>query len=93
MGRKTFIAWITTGKPRAVGLDINVIIARIAEETGIQAERITGHERIRAVAHARQAVMLACHRAGHSKAAIGRALNRDHTTVMHGIKVAMARGG
>ena len=68
MSRKTFITWIATGKPRAVGLDINVIIARIAEETGIQAERITGHERIRAVVHARQAVMLACYRAGHSKA-------------------------
>lgn len=42
----------------------------------------------RDIVHIRWAIAREAHEAGFSYAAIGRALNRDHTTIMHAIKVA-----
>lgn len=55
-------------------------------------DELTGPGRDYRRAHARQAVMLAMHETGrYTLPEIGRALHRDHTTVMHGIKRARER--
>jgi chromosomal replication initiation ATPase DnaA len=54
-------------------------------------EEFKSPARIRDVSWPRQDFMLAAHRKGYSLSEIGRFLNRDHTTVLHGIRQAEAR--
>jgi chromosomal replication initiation ATPase DnaA len=54
-------------------------------------EDFQGPERHRPIAWARQDFMLSAERAGYSLSEIGRFLNRDHTTVLHGIRAAKKR--
>jgi chromosomal replication initiation ATPase DnaA len=61
------------------------IIEATAALYGVTPDHLTGPDRTRGIAQARQAAFSAAHQEGHSIAAIGRAFNRDHTTVMHGL--------
>jgi len=67
-------------------------ITEYCERTGIPRDVLMGRTRRRAVAWARQELMLDLHILdGLSFAKIGRKLNRDHTTVMHGVRAAASR--
>lgn len=71
--------------------DVTRLIDVVAEATGFTADQILSHTRGGAVEKARHLVMFEAHAAGVSKAAIGRAMNRDHSTVLHGIRKEQAR--
>jgi chromosomal replication initiation ATPase DnaA len=62
-----------------------------AWEYGISPSDIFGYSRRANIAEARQRVYLECSKAGATLAAIGRAMNRDHTTIMHGVSAARKR--
>jgi chromosomal replication initiation ATPase DnaA len=66
----------------------------VSEETGIRLAEIYGHSRVPKVVMARQLVMYICYeRHGLSYPAIGHALNRDHSTVLHGVRAERIRRG
>lgn len=67
-------------------VDIRQIVNAVAEATSIPAWVIYSKKRDKKFAHARQLVYYLAHRHGMSFSAIGRAMRRDHTTVMHGVK-------
>lgn len=67
------------------------IISGVAFKEGISVQQIKSRSRKRRFAWPRQDAMLACSRAGYSSTQIGRVLDRDHTTVLHGIQAAEAR--
>lgn len=93
MSRASFIASIT-GKPqRPVYPDIASIIRAVSREMDCPEDRITapGKGRVDA-SRARQEVMRRAYATGHySLPEIGRALGRDHTSVLHGIRAASQR--
>lgn len=74
-------------------ITIGNIINAITVETGFSSDHLRGPRRSRPVAHARQhAFLLAYELCPHlSLVMIGRAFNRDHTTVLWGLKQARAR--
>lgn len=61
------------------------IIAQVSRATGVSADAILGDSRVANIAAARQMVMSIAQRQGMSTTRIGKLLQRDHTTVMHGI--------
>ncbi len=66
---------------------IEHIIGLVYEETGVEPRFITGKSRVPRIARARQMVMfLAREYTDFSYPRIGKALSRDHTTVMHGVR-------
>lgn len=65
---------------------IRDIIERVSFSNGLTVDEITGPAKQRRFVQPRQAVMSLAAQAGFPLAMIGRALNRDHTTVMHGIR-------
>ena len=67
--------------------DIDLIVTAVAEMTGVSYLRIKGGGRDRRTARARQLVMYLAGKGGWSSPAIGRALHRDHSTVLYGIGV------
>lgn len=67
------------------------IIANTAMRFGVSSSDLAGPSRKRPIANARQDAMLHLHQQGWSYASIGRLLNRNHTTVMHGVARARAR--
>lgn len=69
------------------------IARRIAEGTGISYDAIMGRPRDAVVSEARQVVMFEAHEAGISYSAIGRALGRNHATVISGVKREAERRG
>lgn len=63
-------------------------ILAVSREFRIPLPRLLGERRAREIARPRQIAMwLAVRATGSSLPQIGRALNRDHTTVLHGIGV------
>jgi hypothetical protein len=70
---------------------VHDVVVSVAAETGVGVRDIYGNRRGQAIAHARQLAMYIAARGGVSMSAIGRALNRDHTTVSHGIKAEEKR--
>ena len=60
-------------------------INRAAEHHGVTVAEIKGRSRLGPAAAARQDVFLALREAGWSFPRIGRAMGRDHSTVMHGV--------
>jgi chromosomal replication initiation ATPase DnaA len=70
-----------------------IMAAWIAHKNGLTVDHFKAHDRHRPVAWPRQEFMLAAHEAGYSMPEIGRFLNRDHTTILHGIRQARARRG
>jgi chromosomal replication initiator protein len=67
------------------------IMRATAEAAGIDAAALRGPDRRRAVAWPRQVAMALCRRRGVSLGAIGLAFRRDHTTVLHALRVVEAR--
>ena len=65
---------------------IRAIIRDASVLTGIPVPDIIGHKRTKEFVRVRQAVMWEARRQGYSLPQIGRALNRDHTTVIHGLR-------
>jgi chromosomal replication initiation ATPase DnaA len=63
------------------------VVAYVEYLTGVSRGRILSRSRDRNTARARQMVMWKARQKGYSLTAIGRALNRDHTSVLHGIRV------
>jgi chromosomal replication initiation ATPase DnaA len=63
----------------------------VAATTGVPAKLILGTERIRPIAAARHELMVRLWAEGNSIAQIGRLLERDHTTVIYGLRKAMGR--
>lgn len=72
---------------------VSQILGCAAEAMGIALEHLIGPRRARVLAWPRQVAMLVCvEMAPHaSLPQIGRAFNRDHTTIMHGVKAARLR--
>jgi chromosomal replication initiation ATPase DnaA len=70
---------------------IKNIVDAVAEETGIQARYIVGLSRRAQVSEARQLVYYLANQSGITSADIGRAMNRDHSTVLSGIKAEEKR--
>jgi chromosomal replication initiation ATPase DnaA len=67
------------------------LAAFIASAYGLTVDDFTGPCRKRHVAWPRQEFMLAAHEAGYSMPQISGFLNRDHTTILHGIRAARKR--
>ena len=65
---------------------IEAYVAQAAWEAGVPRATIRGKSRIRPIAHCRQFYMWLAVQNGHSQASVGRAFNRDHTTVAYAIK-------
>lgn len=72
-------------------IDLWSVIWRCARKHGATQEQVLGSSRLKHVAAARHEVFLALREAGWSFPAIGAAMNRDHTTVMAGVKKAQER--
>jgi chromosomal replication initiation ATPase DnaA len=72
---------------------IRAIVRQVAKLTGIPQEDILSPKRDRATARARQMVMWKARQEGHSFPAIGKALQRDHTSVLHGVRAINRRLG
>ncbi|GAU86007.1 helix-turn-helix domain-containing protein [Bosea sp. BIWAKO-01] len=70
------------------------IIAAVASETGITIDAIKGEQRVAAIAQARQlAIWRVAAETQLSLSEIGRQFHRDHTTVLHAIRVINQRRG
>jgi chromosomal replication initiator protein len=65
--------------------DAHDVLARVAQFYRVTVEKLLGPHRHRAVARPRMIAMLLLHERGMSLHAIGRAVRRDHSTVVHGV--------
>lgn len=65
---------------------MDLITAQVAGRAGLSIKALRSPRRTREIAHARQRAYLILHDAGYSFPQIGRYFNRDHTTVMFGVK-------
>lgn len=65
--------------------------ALISAKHNITLEQLRGNSRCRELTRARHEFMYECHQAGHSFMAIGRYVNRDHTTCLYGARAHAAR--
>lgn len=63
-------------------------VAQIAREHGMTAADLIGPSRLRRVCIVRWRAMRVLRDHGRSLSSIGRILNRDHTTVLHGLRRA-----
>lgn len=68
-----------------------VLAVEVSRAYGLTVEDFKSPTRVRDVSWPRQEFMLAAHRAGYSLGQIARFLNRDHTTILHGIRAASKR--
>ena len=79
-------AWyIPPSLTRYTGRDI---IARVAKLHDVEPEEITGPSRMRHLCEARREIMRQLRAKGWSTTRIGRLLNRDHSTVVDGLRRA-----
>ena len=70
------------------------IIERVADEYGFDYQHMIGPARFGLISRARQDAMHECWRTRRwSLPQIGRAFNRDHTTVLHGVRAHKRRLG
>lgn len=67
------------------------IACAVAMERGFKLDDLRNASRIQPIAQARQEAMLLMVEAGFTTTQIGRFLRRDHTTVIHGARVARQR--
>lgn len=70
---------------------IESLLGIVADEFLIHPKVLLGRSRVQPVATARQAVFLILKGAGWSLTSIGDALDRNHTTVLHGIESISTR--
>lgn len=69
-------------------IEISDIVDATAAVTCIQRHHLVECDRrVSDLVHLRRVMIVAAHLNGYSFAAIGRALNRDHTTAMHHVRV------
>lgn len=64
------------------------LVAQIARTHGLTAADLIGPSKVRSVCIVRWRAMKALRDKGRSLSSIGRILNRDHTTVLHGLRRA-----
>lgn len=76
-----------------LGGKVRQIVEAVAAQHGVKPQDILGPDRTHYVAMARQEVMYHARLAGLSLAQIGRALGRDHSTVLAGIAAHKRRAG
>jgi hypothetical protein len=76
----------TTLKGVGTSLPIMQIATQICKAYEIDINDVMGKSRLQDIVEARHAVMYACALAGYSYAAIGRRMNRNHSTVISGCK-------
>lgn len=76
---------LLTGSPRD---KYYYMMEKIAEKYGATLGEVLGTVRNKYVVNARREIVLLLHESGMSSAAIGRLMNRDHTTILHSIKMA-----
>lgn len=67
------------------------IVAATCEDTGVSRGEVLGRSQGARAVTARQAVIVVAMAAGRSASAVGRALNRDHTTIVQQAKRARER--
>lgn len=72
-------------------LSMERIALDVALEHGITLAELTGPARHRRQAWPRQEAMARMHEAGYSLSQIARFLDRDHTTILHGVRAHKAR--
>ena len=72
---------------------VKEIALAVSAETSIPLSAIYGPRKLREIVAARNLVMYLAYRDGLSQQVIAIALNRDHTTVGHGIKAERKRRG
>ena len=65
---------------------VRAIAEQVAMDLGLSLDEILGPTRRQPITRARQLIMYRAHQAGHSLSHIGRCLNRDHTSVLWGIR-------
>lgn len=65
---------------------METIVASVAEVAAVPVAEIMGPSRLRKVARARQLAMWHGRQAGLTLGQIGQYLNRDHTSVMNGVR-------
>ena len=70
---------------------VEKIVVAVAEATGITPRAIYSTNRKAHIVRARQIVMYEARQHGLTLAQIGHALNRDHTTILHGIRAEETR--
>ena len=70
---------------------LNAMFSRVLQETGISRREIVSEVREHAVIEARFAMYLALRKHGYSTPTIGKMLNRDHSTIVDGIRSARKR--
>lgn len=72
---------------REVDYDLlRALVADASRQTGASVSEIMSERRTGLIARARGRVICGLHNRGYSASAIGRALNRDHSTVLHWIR-------
>ena len=64
------------------------LVAQIARTHGLTAADLIGPSKVRSVCIVRWRAMKALRDHGRSLSSIGRILNRDHTTILHGLRRA-----
>lgn len=75
-------------------VNFDMIVENTAEYFGLNPDAIFAKSRIRDIADARQIIMFLCSKhTGLSTPAIGAKINREHSTVLHGIKAVKDRIG
>lgn len=84
MGRCQAIAEI------GIGL-IKPIVNAVADATSIPPHVIYGRKKTKNINEARQLVYFLAHRSGMSLSDIGRAMHRDHSTIIHGVQREQSR--
>lgn len=62
------------------------LMTEVSEATGLSIEEIRGGRRTRELTDVRRFIMAKAHENGHSLTQIGRAMRRDHTTVLEGLR-------
>ena len=72
---------------------VKEIALAVSAETAIPISAIYGPRKLQEIVAARNLVMYLAHKEGVSQRAISTALNRDHTTIGHGIKAEQKRRG
>jgi chromosomal replication initiation ATPase DnaA len=77
-------------QPRA---GLSEIVRRVARTAGIPVDELRGPSKAADLVRLRRIAMSEARKAGHSLSAIGRELNRDHTTVLAGLRVLEQEAG
>lgn len=76
--------WYRPARRRVFGFEM---VERAAEELGLRPDDITGKGRGHKIVAARAAIVASLRAQGASFPVIGKAINRDHTSVLHLYKV------